>query len=149
MFQFYVCVFFSLKLLFFRTSNKKVVVYRLCVITEMSHARCVTTLYIQGVNISSYIHNMCKCQISVAFAFGVKKYLFLGNEATETFLSSLLSRVYVPVWSPAGISNIRDYSLSRAERGVKILLFAYKGVNTVWLWLFHVFTWCSACGFLH
>lgn len=76
---------------------------------------------------------MCKCQISVAFAFGVKNYLFLGNEATEPFLSSLLSRVYAPVWSPAGISNIRDYSLLRAEREVKILLFAYRGVNTVWL----------------
>lgn len=69
----------------------------------------------------------------MAFAFGAKKYLFLGNEATEPFLSSLLSRVYVPVWSPAGMSNIRDYSFLKAEREVKILLFAYKGVNTVWL----------------
>lgn len=99
----------------------------------MSHARHVTTLEIQGVNISSYTDNMCKCQISVALAFGVKKYLFLGNEAMEPFLSSLLSRVYVPVWSPAGLSNIRDYSILRAEREVEILLFAYRGVNAVWL----------------
>lgn len=69
---------------------------------------------------------MCKCQISVAFAFLVKKYLFLGNEATEPFLSSLFSRAYVPVCSPAGIRNIRDYSLLRAEREVKILLSAAK-----------------------
>lgn len=74
---------------------------------------------------------MCKCKVSVAFAFLVKKYLFLGNEATESFLSSLFSRVYVPVWSPAGIRNIRDYSLLRAEREVKILLSACKSVNTV------------------
>lgn len=42
--------------------------------------------------------------MAFAFAFGVEKYLFLGNEATEPFLSSLLSRVYVPVWRPAGMS---------------------------------------------
>lgn len=96
----------------------------------MNHSRCVSTLFIQGVNISSYTHKMYKRQIAVAFV--VKKYLVLGNEATEPFLSSLLSRVYAPVWSPAGMSNIRNYSLLRAEREVKILLSVYKGVNTVW-----------------
>lgn len=84
---------------------------------------------------SSYTHDT-NVKLLRPFAFAVKKIFIIWEWSNRalSFITSIKDLCFslAAAWSPADISSIRDCSLLRAKREVKILLSAYKAVNTGW-----------------